>query len=84
MSGPMFRPMIRLKLVAALAFIVCAAACAGRDDVVANTSDEYGMPNVMSDTYGGTKAPPMDESRNIANQDCNKAVVTDRGNLRCK
>jgi hypothetical protein len=83
MSGPMFRPMIRLKRVAALAFIACAAACAGKDDIVTDTSGGDGMPNVMSDTYAGTKAPPMDESRNVAAQDCSKAVETDRGNLRC-
>ena len=80
----MFRPMSRLKLAAALALIGCAAACAGSDDIVTDTSGGYGMPNVMSDTYAGTKAPPMDESRNVAAQDCNKTVETDRGNLRCK
>ena len=76
--------MIRLKTAAALAFIGWVAACAGKDDIVTDTSGGYGMPNVMSDTYATAKPLPMDDSRKIVEQDCSKAVETDRGNLRCK
>jgi hypothetical protein len=73
--------MIPLKMAAAIALIACAAACAAPET---DTSGGYGMPNVMSDTYARVKPLPMDDSRKIAEQDCSKAVETDRGNLRCK
>jgi hypothetical protein len=64
------RPAIVLLLV------VTAASCAtqGRDS-------SYGM----SATYSAAGQPaPLDPARPVAEQDCAKPVVLDRGNLRCR
>jgi hypothetical protein len=75
--------MIRFRTAAAMALAGCAAACASGGPVT-NTSGGYGMPDVMSDTYVSEKAPPMEPGRKIVEQDCSKALETDRGNVRCK
>lgn len=64
-----------LETAAAIALICCTASCASRDSM-----GNYG---VTAERYGAVKAPPMDPTRTVNDQDCSKPVVSDRGNLRC-
>ena len=36
-----------------------------------------------AETYGAIKAPPMEPTRKVNDQECSKPVVSDRGNIRC-
>ena len=62
-------------------------------------SEAFGSPKLptryqsgmLDEIYGSSAAmaraslvPPLDDKRNIAEQDCSKPIVLDQGNLRCK
>jgi hypothetical protein len=64
------RPAIVLLLVLA------AASCATE-----RRDSSYGM----SVTYSAAgRRAPLDPARTVAEQDCTKPIVLDRGNLRCR
>jgi hypothetical protein len=64
------RPAIVLLLV------VAAASCATE-----RRDSSYGM----SVRYSAPRPPaPLDPARTVAEQDCSKPIVLDRGNLRCR
>jgi hypothetical protein len=77
----------------ALAFLTVAAAAA------CSSTSPYSTPRMgPSDAYRGSSyresygvytapaayAPPMDQKRKVAEQDCAKPLTDNDGNLRCK
>ncbi len=79
----------------ALAFLMVAAAAA----CSSTASSPYSSPRMgPSDAYRGSSyrdsysvytapaayAPPMDQKRKVAAQDCSKPLTDNDGNLRCK
>ena len=79
----------------ALAFLMVAAAAA----CSSISSSPYSSPRMgPSDAYRGSSyresygvytapaayAPPMDQKREVAEQDCSKPLTNNDGNLRCK
>ena len=59
-----------------LLLVLAAASCATE-----RRDSSYGM----SVTYSAAGTPaPLDPARTVADQDCAKPVVLDRGNLRCR
>ena len=73
--------MIHFNVATMIALAISAAGCASTD-----SSAGYGMSSTGSVRTAGVsaKAPPMDATRKIAEQDCSKAVDFEGGNLRCR
>jgi hypothetical protein len=65
-----------MRSVIVLLLLVAAASCATE-----RRDSSYGM----SATYSAARQPaPLDTARTIAEQDCTKPIVLDRGNLLCR
>ena len=65
-----------MRTAIVLLLVVAAASCTtqGRDS-------SYGMGVTYS---AAGRSAPLDPARTVAEQDCTKAIVLDRGNLRCR
>ena len=73
--------MTHSKTTAAIILVLSTVSCASSESPGA-----YGMSGgtTTSPRYATPKAPPMDPSRKIVEQDCTKPVKWYEGNVRCK
>ncbi len=84
---------VAYRIALAVFMTAAAAACSS------TASSPYSSPRMgPSDTYRGSSyrdsysvytapaayAPPMDQKRKVADQDCSKPLTENEGNLRCK
>jgi hypothetical protein len=83
------RPFLSLVLVFASAAAATGAPSGGKGKAGSVAESTHGSAGSGGGGSGQTvrdprKAPPLDESRKVSEQDCSRPVDPQAGNLRCK
>jgi hypothetical protein len=66
------------RIALALVVVAAAAACSS------TSSSPYSSPRMGPSDAPAAYAPPMDQKREVAEQDCSRPLTNNDGNLRCK